>query len=92
MAKRRSKKSSQLRGKRGFIKVWCKQHEWQKIPMLSPLACPRCSVERESSDLLQRPTPKRSNRKVSRNVSSAGVAENGAEQAVAFKRRIRRDL
>lgn len=77
MAKRRSKERPQLRGKHRYIKIWCKQHKWQKIPMLSPLVCPCCGVERKDPDLLLGPAPEGSDRKFPGHEHLRSMEEDG---------------
>ena len=76
LAKRRKEESSQLRGRNILGKLWCKTHGWQAVAMLSPLACPGCSLEREDPSLLLRPTSEGSNWGVSNINPISGLEED----------------
>lgn len=52
LAKRRNQKAPHIRRRDIIGKVWCKVHGWNTVGLLSSLACPGCSVEREVPDVL----------------------------------------
>ena len=54
MAKTGSKELSQLRGTTPVAKIYCPIHGKSEVPMLPPVSCPGCEVQRGHSDLLRR--------------------------------------
>lgn len=52
MAKKGIKETPQLRGN---AKIYCPEHGRFTIPMLPPLSCPGCEMERGHGDMLRRP-------------------------------------
>lgn len=74
MAKIRDKKTSQLRG---FNSVYCPEHGHSKVPVLSPLVCPGCEMERGHSDLLRRRRRKERHWKYKQYEYGRGMEEDG---------------
>ena len=52
----------------------------QETSLLSPMACPSCGFQWGSPNVLQRSSPKRSDRKVSRSLDCQGVELRSNEQ------------
>ena len=74
LASHRSERPSQLRGEHRTWKVWCpKCRQWSKIPMLSPVVCPSCSVEWGYPDMLQRSAPQGGDREIPEPLDCEGV-------------------
>lgn len=66
--------------------------QYNTLALLSPVARARRLLEREDTHVLRRPTPKRSLRGRLERARSRGVAAARARKAIAFGRKVRRDL
>lgn len=76
MAKRRSKKSAQLRREHRTETVECPIHG-DSVALLPSLACPSCSMERELPDMLRGPASERGSRKIPGSDNLRFMDENG---------------
>lgn len=92
LSEKRDQKDAQLWGESHFIKLKCKYHGWQKIPMLSPLVCPCCKRERRHSNLLRRSFEENSYREHQNHDPVEGVEDNGISPEATNGWTVRRDL
>ena len=80
MEKRRGKKTAQLRWKQELCEWNCSgcgdNYDPITLALLPSLACPRCSMERQVSDVLRRSTSKRGVRGHNGRDCVTGMEEN----------------
>ena len=89
MAKIRSKDIAQLRG---FAKIYCPVHGHSKVPMLPPVSCAGCEMERGRGDLLRRSKRKERRWKLKQRDIERLLEEDEQGTGESFKREIYRHL